>query len=66
MDIADDWHISSDGTPKRIDEFWNRVFQTKDDNGKVKLNFCPKLSNLCFAYLMAMLTRKGDSVLING
>ena len=33
MDIPaiDDWHTSSDGVIKRIDEFWNRVFQTKDN-----------------------------------
>jgi len=52
MDIADDWHISSDGTPKRIDEFWNRIFQTKDDNGKHKLKLLPKIIKplLCLSH----------------
>ena len=44
--IPVDWYKNGDGTPKRIDEYWAKVLDIKNDRGMEKYSTLGKVNQL--------------------
>ena len=45
--VSESWHTNEDGTHKRLDVYWAKIFDIKSDNGEKKYDLIAKVMKSC-------------------